>query len=229
LRTLRPTEDLELVHRLDRDTSGCLLVAKRRSALRMLHELIREGAFEKRYLALQKGSWQFGEKRVDVPLQVDHRSGGERTVRAVKGGGKPSLSIFKPVQFFGRVATLMEVSIHTGRTHQIRVHAAHLGHPVAGDEKYGDADFNAGMHAKGLGRMFLHAHSLSFEWPHGAVFSASAPLPPELGSVLDRLIDRSASGHRKPRAAQRPGKPKQRQANEGTRIARVDRLKQRDA
>jgi len=229
LRTLRPKEDLELVHRLDRDTSGCLLISKRRSALRILHELIREGGFEKRYLALQKGSWQFGEKRVDVPLQVDHRVGGERTVRAAKGGGKQSISIFKPVQFFGPAATLMEVGIQTGRTHQIRVHAAHVGHPVAGDEKYGDVDFNAAMREKGLGRMFLHAHSLGFEWPDGTPFSASAPLPPELGSVIDRLTDRRSSGKGESRPSQRGSKPKQRQANERARIARLDRLKQRDS
>jgi len=217
LRALRPKEELELVHRIDRDTSGCLLIAKRRSALRLLHELIREGGFEKRYLTLLKGSWQLGEKRIEAPLQVDHRVGGERTVRVVQGGGKASLSVFRPVQFFGRIATLIEADIHTGRTHQIRVHAAHVGHPVAGDAKYGDAAFNETMRGYGLERMFLHAHSLSFEWPGGGgPFSASAPLPADLGAVIDRLSEAGASrprrrsrasGQGKSRASQRPGKP----------------------
>ena len=186
LRTPRPDEQLELVHRLDRDTSGCLLVARKRSALRVLHELLREGQFEKRYLTLVKGPWDLGHKRIDVPLRTDTRVGGERTVRAAPNG-KSAVSDFRPVQFFGSRATLLEVSIHTGRTHQIRVHAAHAGHPVAGDEKYGDEPFNEAMKALGLNRMFLHAHSVSFDWPQGGTFSANAPLPAELSAVIDRL------------------------------------------
>jgi 23S rRNA pseudouridine955/2504/2580 synthase len=186
LRAGRPTESLELVHRLDRDTSGCLLVARRMSALRTLHALIREDAMEKRYLALLKGSWGLGAKRISVPLRTDTRVGGERTVRAA-ASGKPSVSDFRPVQFFGRTATLMEVTLRTGRTHQIRVHAAHAGHPVAGDEKYGDAAFNEQLEALGLDRMFLHAHSLSFAWPQGGEFSINTPLPAELAAVVDAL------------------------------------------
>jgi 23S rRNA pseudouridine955/2504/2580 synthase len=186
LRALRPEESLELVHRLDRDTSGCLLIARKRSALRTLHELLREGEFEKRYLTLVKGPWDHGHKRIDVPLRTDTRVGGERTVRA-DAGGKAAISDFSPVQFFGRRATLLEVSIHTGRTHQIRVHAAHAGHPVAGDEKYGDEEFNKEMRTLGLSRMFLHAHSVSFDWPQGGVFSANAPLPAELSRVIENL------------------------------------------
>ena len=186
LRVLKPGEPLELVHRLDRDTSGCLLVARDAATLRTAHALLREGACEKRYLALVAGKWDLGRKRIDVPLRTDTRMGGERTVRA-DASGKPSLSEFRPVQFFGKTATLMEVALHTGRTHQIRVHAAYAGHPVAGDEKYGDAQFNERMRALGLTRMFLHAHSMSFEWPRGDTFSASAPLPPELSVVLDQL------------------------------------------
>jgi 23S rRNA pseudouridine955/2504/2580 synthase len=186
LRAQRPTESLELVHRLDRDTSGCLLVARRRDALRTLHALIREDAVEKRYLALVKGRWELGAKRVAVPLRTDTRVGGERTVRAA-ASGKPSVSDFRPVQFFGRTATLMEVTLRTGRTHQIRVHAAHAGHPVAGDTKYGDAAFNEQLETLGLHRMFLHAHSLSFAWPRGGEFSINTPLPPELASVIDAL------------------------------------------
>jgi 23S rRNA pseudouridine955/2504/2580 synthase len=189
LRALRPGESLELVHRLDRDTSGCLLVARKPSALRTLHALLREGQFEKRYLALLKGNWQLGHKRIDVPLRTDIRVGGERTVKA-HASGKEAVSEFRPVQSFGKRATLVEVTIHTGRTHQIRVHAQHAGHPVAGDEKYGEEAFNKEMAALGLRRMFLHAHSVSFEWPGGGAFSASAPLPAELAAVLDQLASK---------------------------------------
>ncbi len=186
LRALRPEDSLELVHRLDRDTSGCLLVARKASSLRALHALLREGQFEKRYLALVKGHWQHGRTRIDVPLRTDLRVGGERTVKA-HASGKASVSEFRPLQFFGKRATLMEVSLHTGRTHQIRVHAAHSGHPLAGDEKYGDADFNRELAALGLKRMFLHAHSVGFEWPQGGAFSASAPLPADLAAIVDLL------------------------------------------
>lgn len=186
LRALRPEDSLELVHRLDRDTSGCLLVARKASALRVMHALLREGLFEKRYLTLLKGHWPHGRTRIDVPLRTDMRVSGERTVQA-HASGKAALSDFRPLQFFGKRATLMEVGLLTGRTHQIRVHAAHAGHPVAGDEKYGDADFNTELGALGLARMFLHAHSVSFEWPQGGAFSASAPLPADLAAIVDRL------------------------------------------
>lgn len=192
LRALRPKEELELVHRLDRDTSGCLLVARKRSALRTLHELMREGLVEKRYLTLVKGHWNLGHTKIDQPLRTDTRSGGERHVR-VHSSGKEAVSEFRPVQWFGKKATLLEVSLHTGRTHQIRVHTAHVGYPVVGDGKYGDEAFNAEMKSLGLHRMFLHAHSVSFEWPqgaHGGLFSASAPLPTELSATVDRLTTR---------------------------------------
>jgi len=191
LRALRPDDSLELVHRLDRDTSGCLLIARQAATLRSLHALLRTDGFEKRYLALVRGKWELGAKRIDVPLRTDTRVGGERTVRAA-ASGKPSVSEFRPVQFFGRTATLVEVTLRTGRTHQIRVHAQHAGHPVAGDEKYGDAAFNDELRALGLGRMFLHAHSVSFAWPQGGQFSANSPLPPELAALLDLLASRHA-------------------------------------
>jgi 23S rRNA pseudouridine955/2504/2580 synthase len=206
LRAARPQETLELVHRLDRDTSGCLLIAKNSAALRVMHALLREDGFEKRYLALLKGKWNLGAKRVDVPLRTDTRVGGERTVRAAPGG-KASLSDFRPVEFFGNTATLMEVTLRTGRTHQIRVHAQYAGHPVAGDEKYGDASFNAELRALGLTRMFLHAHSVSFSWPQGGEFSINTPLPPELGAVLDALSGRrKAAGPGRLRAAGNRGR-----------------------
>jgi 23S rRNA pseudouridine955/2504/2580 synthase len=197
LRSLRPDESLELVHRLDRDTSGCLLVARDARTLRTLHALMRGDGVEKRYLALVRGKWELGAKRIDVPLRTDTRVGGERTVRAASSG-KPSVSEFRPVQFFGRVATLVEVKLLTGRTHQIRVHAQHAAHPVAGDDKYGDAAFNAQLRELGLRRMFLHAHSLSFAWPQGGEFSLSTPLPPELAAVLDELGARTESARRGP-------------------------------
>lgn len=202
LRAMRPDEDLELVHRLDRETSGCLLVSRRRSALRTLHELLREGQVDKRYLTLVKGHWNLGHTKIDEPLRTDTRVSGERTVK-VHASGKEAISEFRPIQFFGNEATLLEVTLHTGRTHQIRVHAAHVGHPVAGDEKYGDGAFNALMKEAGLNRMFLHAHSISFEWPqgaHGGLFSASAPLPPELAEIIDTL-----SGPR-PKVVRRPSR-----------------------
>ena len=224
LRALPPEETLELVHRLDRDTSGCLLIARKRAALRSLHALLREDGFEKRYLALVKGQWDLGAKRIDVPLRTDTRVGGERTVRvARRRQGRRSAS-FRPVQFFGRIATLVEVTLETGRTHQIRVHAAHAGHPVAGDEKYGDASFNETLRGLGLARMFLHAHSVSFDWPQGGEFSINTPLPPELAAVLTSSAERTASDERgvaqgtgSPALRSAPREPDQRQPDEGGR------------
>jgi 23S rRNA pseudouridine955/2504/2580 synthase len=187
LRLLRPeSKDLELAHRLDRDTSGCLLLAKRRSALRVLHALLREGQVDKRYLTLVKGPWPEGTTEIDMPL-VTRRVGGEARVK-VDESGKDARSAFRLLKRFGKTASLLEVSIDTGRTHQIRVHAAHAGHPVAGDERYGDKDFDAYLKTFGLRRMFLHAHSVSFDWPEtGEPFSVSAPLPDDLKAVVTAL------------------------------------------
>jgi 23S rRNA pseudouridine955/2504/2580 synthase len=163
------------------------VVAKRRDALRIVHELLREGAVEKKYLALLAGRWTLGRKTVEAPLATNRRQGGERVVR-VEADGKESASTFRPVATYGRTATLVEVEIHTGRTHQIRVHSAFAGHPVAGDEKYGDADFNRRMKEYGLRRLFLHSQSLAFDWPDsGEHFAVNAPLPPELSQVVDAL------------------------------------------
>jgi 23S rRNA pseudouridine955/2504/2580 synthase len=187
LRAARPNEELELVHRIDRETSGILLVSRKPATLRTLHALMREGRVEKRYLALVKGKWELGKKRIDAPLRTDIRVGGERTVKA-HASGKEAASVFKPVQFFGKKASLVEVELETGRTHQIRVHAAHAGYPLAGDDKYGDADFNETMKALGLKRMFLHAAQLSFTWPEtGVEFSVNTPLPDDLKAVIDVL------------------------------------------
>ena len=224
LRAARPNETLELVHRLDRDTSGVLLVARKPAVLRSLHALLRgddaSDGFEKRYLALLRGSWQLGIKRIDAPLRTDLRVSGERTVK-VMPGGKSALSEFRPVQFFGRRATLMEVRIETGRTHQIRVHAAYAGHPVAGDDKYGDREFNAAMKLLGLKRMFLHASSLSFVWPdRGTEYAVSAPLPADLSAVISQL-------ERGPKTGSRTGQAPRSSRSGAGRRARSDRATRR--
>ena len=187
LRAVHPQlPELELVHRLDRETSGCLLVAKRRAVLRELHALLREREMEKRYLALVVGRWPFGAKTIDLPLKTNLRQGGERVVR-VHAEGQHAITSFRPVRHFGRLATLLDIALGTGRTHQIRVHAAHAGHPVAGDEKYGDRERDAKLRPYGLQRMFLHAHGLKFVRRNGEPFEVTAPLPAELQSVLDEL------------------------------------------
>ena len=193
LRALRPGETLELVHRLDRDTSGLLVVAKKRSALTELQALMREeGGIAKRYLALLVGRMPDGTMSVDAPLHVGLRQGGERHVQVVsdksRDAGKPSLSHFRVLERRGG-HSYCEVRIETGRTHQIRVHAQHLGHPVAGDDKYGDPDANRRLRERtGLKRLFLHAASLEFALDGGrADYVINAPLAAELAEVLDRL------------------------------------------
>jgi 23S rRNA pseudouridine955/2504/2580 synthase len=186
LRAARPEAPyLELIHRLDRETSGCLLIAKRRSMLRSLHALLREARVEKRYLALVKGRWDRGEVKLEDRLRKQLR-GGERMV-TVDEAGKSAASIFRPVEI-GAAASLLEVRIMTGRTHQIRVQAAEAGHPLAGDERYGDRDYNRKMKALGLERLFLHAASVGWEDPASGEWRMySAPLPEDLREVLSRL------------------------------------------
>ena len=200
LRASRPDETLELVHRLDRDTSGLLMVARRRSALRILHALLREGAVRKSYLTLVAGRWRADRQHIDAPLRTDLRVGGERTVRVDARQGKAAVTEFRVLERYGDSASLIEVVLHTGRTHQIRVHAAHAGHPVVGDEKYGDAEANARLRALGLRRMFLHAHSCSFTWPESGVEqSFNAPLPADLRQVLDQLVAQRPAGRARAR------------------------------
>jgi 23S rRNA pseudouridine955/2504/2580 synthase len=198
LRALRPRESLELVHRLDRDTSGLLLVARKRSALSELQALMREeggraGGIRKRYLALLTGRMPDGVMSVDAPLHVGLRQGGERHVQVVTSahgaGGKASMSHFKVLERRGG-QSYCEVRIETGRTHQIRVHAGHIGHPVAGDDKYGDPAANRRLRDQaGLRRMFLHASTLEFALDDGKTpYLLNAPLPAELIDVLDRLV-----------------------------------------
>ena len=191
LRAVHPQlKELELVHRLDRETSGCLLVAKRRAVLRDLHAQLRERQMDKRYLALVAGRWPFGAKKIDLPLKTNLKQGGERVVR-VHSEGQHAETTFRPIEQFGKVATLLDIALGTGRTHQIRVHAAHAGYPVAGDGKYGDRDKDAKLKAYGLSRMFLHAASLTFRRGEGP-FTVTAPLPAELEAVLERLRNRES-------------------------------------
>ncbi len=195
LRALRPGEPLELAHRLDRDTSGCLLVAKSRTALRSVHALLREGRVEKHYAALVAGDWQLGRKTIDAPVLTRLRQGGERVVR-VHAEGKAAISVFDPRAHFRDLATLMDVEIHTGRTHQIRVHAAFAGHPVAGDEKYGSRDFNRRMKEFGLRRMFLHARAIAFRWPDsGERVAIEVGLPEDLATLLTQLPHKRRGGN----------------------------------
>lgn len=188
LRAARPElTELELVHRLDRDTSGVLLLAKRRAALREMHAALREREMTKRYLALVCGKWMLGKKTLELPLLTNQKQGGERMVR-VHPDGQSAHSIFMPKQHFGKLATLMDIEIGTGRTHQIRVHASYAGHPVAGDEKYGDKPCNDSLRPFGLKRMFLHAHSLQFVKPGTSeTFTITAPISDELQDVLNKL------------------------------------------
>jgi len=187
LRAERPTARfLELAHRLDRETSGCLLLARRRSFLRSFHEQQRNGKVRKLYLALVAGRWHGGARTVDAPLCKNQLRGGERVVRVAESG-KTALTVFTPVSRYAG-ATLVEAELLTGRTHQIRVHAAHSGHPLAGDEKYGDRAFNQLMRGHGLRRMFLHACRLSFIDPENdEEISVTAPLDAALQTVLDQL------------------------------------------
>lgn len=194
LRTLRPEAPfLELVHRLDRETSGCLMIAKKRGILLALHAMQREQRIHKSYLALVKGHWQGGARRVDQPLLKNRLQSGERIVK-VSVEGKPASSYFCPKQFYSD-ATLMEITLETGRTHQIRVHAASLRHPLGGDEKYGDSVFNKELRRLGLRRLFLHARQLIFTLPgETKAIQVTAPLPGDLRAMLKTIkLEETAS------------------------------------
>lgn len=189
MRQLRPECDqMELVHRLDRDTSGCLMIAKKRSMLRHLHAALRGDGVTKCYMALVSGRWPATTKRVHAPLQKNNLRSGERMVE-VNADGKESLTEFKVIQRFGDTATLVEARPITGRTHQIRVHARHAGHPIAGDPKYGDDTFTQMIREMGGKRMFLHAFSLSVELADGSLMAVQA----QPGPVWDRTLARLES------------------------------------
>jgi len=178
-------EPIELVHRLDRSTSGCLLLAKKRSVLKSLHEQLVSHQLEKRYTALVKDTWSKKRHTIDAPIYQNSR------YSVIDSKGKDSLSHFHPIKNFelGEFnASLVEVSIETGRTHQIRVHAKFAGHPVAQDDKYGDAVFDQFMKKKGLNRLFLHAKTLTFTNPlTNEIQKVSAPLPADLETFLKKL------------------------------------------
>jgi len=183
LRFSRPDlKDLGLVHRIDRETSGCLVMAKRRSALRELHERFRAGQVEKNYLALAVGDWQYGEQLIDVPLLVQNRKGGERHV-IVSDKGKVAQTRVSLSRTYG-IYSLLQCAPETGRTHQIRVHLQHAGHPIAGDTRYGDEEANKQAKQLGLKRLFLHAQSIAFADDSGNELHFTAPLADDLEQFL---------------------------------------------
>lgn len=186
LREIHSDPGLELIHRLDRETSGCLLIARKRSALRSLHADLREGRVDKFYTALAAGRWPGKFEEIRAPLLKNHLASGERMV-VVHKEGKMSHTRFRVLKRYPQ-ATLLEASPVTGRTHQIRVHARFAGCPLAGDSKYGNDDDNRQFKALGLRRLFLHASRLGFVSPaSGEAVEVIAPLPPELENVLEKL------------------------------------------
>jgi 23S rRNA pseudouridine955/2504/2580 synthase len=192
LRHARPdARFLELVHRIDRETSGLLMIAKKRSALTRLHAALREGEVHKGYLALVKGNWTRSARDVVLPLHKFVTAAGERRV-SVEQGGQESRTRFERVERYDGF-TLLRATLDTGRTHQIRVQLAHLGFPIAGDDKYGDFDLNRELGRRGLKRMFLHAAVLELAHPStGVPLRLEAPLAPELRQFLDGLTERPA-------------------------------------
>lgn len=188
LRIMRPrVEFLDLAHRLDRDTSGCLVLAKRRATLRALHEAFRENAVEKHYLALVRGVPTPTEQRVDAPLRAEAGKGGERVMR-VHPQGQSARTDFHVLASYGSWS-LVRARLHTGRTHQIRAHAASIGHPVAMDNRYGATDNDPRLRALGLRRLFLHAQTLGFELSSHGPVTVQASLPAALQRVLDNLSE----------------------------------------
>jgi 23S rRNA pseudouridine955/2504/2580 synthase len=184
LRHARPDlKDLSLVHRIDRETSGCLVMAKRRSALRDLHEKFREGQVEKNYLALVVGNWQLGEQLIDAPLYVQNRRNGERHVVVNGKLGKPAQTRVSLSRTYGKYSLLLCAPL-TGRTHQIRVHLDHLEFPILGDERYGDDEANKKARKSGLQRLFLHAQSIAFVDDSGNDLHFTAPLADDLERFL---------------------------------------------
>lgn len=186
-RQLRPeARDIELVHRLDRDTSGLLMIAKKRSMLRFLHEALRGDGVDKRYHALVRGHWPAAKKKINAPLLKNTLRSGERMVE-VNDEGKEALTEFRVLRRYGEFATLVEARPVTGRTHQIRVHARHAGHAIAGDPKYGDEDFSQEIRELGGKRLFLHSASLVIPLPEGGELRLEAPVDGTWSQTLERL------------------------------------------
>jgi len=187
-RQLRPdAKEVELVHRLDRDTSGLLMIAKKRSMLRHLHEQLRGDGVDKRYMALVRGNWPTAQKQVRAPLLKSNLRSGERMVE-VNEEGKEALTLFKVLRRFGDFATMVEARPITGRTHQIRVHALHAGHCIAGDPKYGDEDFSREIRDLGGKRLFLHAYALTVPLPDGGELKLEAPVDEMWAKTVERLL-----------------------------------------
>jgi len=191
LRHARPEAAfLELVHRLDRDTSGALVIAKKRSALTGLHAQLRDGAIDKRYYVLVRGKWRDALRAVELSLTSYVTGDGERRVR-VDSAGRLARTVFRRVKVWPQAdppVALLEAELETGRTHQIRVHLTHLGFPLAGDDKYGDFAWNKALARQGLKRMFLHAHRIRFAHPvDGREVVVEAPLAPDLAAFVARL------------------------------------------
>jgi len=178
-------QPIELVHRLDRSTSGCLILAKKRSVLKALHEQLVQHQMEKRYIALVNNSWSKKRHTIDAPIYQNSR------YSVIDAKGKQAVSHFHPLKNFQKddfSASLVEVVIETGRTHQIRVHAKYADHPIAQDDKYGDRLFDKVMKEKGLNRLFLHAKSVTFTNPMtNEIQKVVAPLPIELENFLNKL------------------------------------------
>lgn len=187
LRQLRPdAKELELVHRLDRDTSGLLMIAKKRSMLRHLHQALRGDGVDKRYMALVRGRWETSKKQVNAPLLKNTLRSGERMVEVTEDG-KEALTLFRVLRRFGDFATLVEARPVTGRTHQIRVHARHAGHSIAGDSKYGDEEFTREIRELGGKRLFLHAYALRVPLPDGGELALEAPVDEVWTRTLEKL------------------------------------------
>jgi len=192
LRAERPdAKSLELAHRLDRDTSGLLIIAKKRSALVELHRMLRDGEVEKIYEAVVKGRWTGGKRELKDSLHKYVTAKGERRV-SVHEDGKSAITKVKPLQV-GETVSRLELRLMTGRTHQIRVHLAHAGHPVLGDDKYGDFELNRALARQGVKRLFLHARRLEFKHPiDGKAMKFESPLPDDMrvfcGSNFDKLV-----------------------------------------
>jgi 23S rRNA pseudouridine955/2504/2580 synthase len=185
LRSLLPDERyLELVHRLDRDTSGLVMIAKNARTLRALHQQLRENRIHKRYIALVAGKWPAYQRMVSAPLDRRHTASGERLVK-VSNEGKPAKTEMRVLERFPD-ATLIEAKPISGRTHQIRVHTQHIGHPILGDTKYQNDQSASRTSTIGLKRLFLHATAIQFE-VNDQRYDLSCPLDPELESVLSKL------------------------------------------
>lgn len=194
LRAARPdARCLELVHRLDRETSGALLIAKKRTALVALHAALREGRVDKRYLVLVRGKWRDAKRKVELPLTKFVTGEGERRVRVERDRGRTATTVFYRRAVWPDAeppVSLLEAELRTGRTHQIRVHLTHLGFPLAGDDKYGDFAWNKVLAKQGLKRMFLHAWRLSLPHPlEPRQLTLESPLPIDLSAFIARLDD----------------------------------------